>query len=104
MTSRTPRDASALACGDPLLVRYWLQAAVRELGTGPRWEQTQRAQSGLPAGPAQDETQLGKALLALAERFKRSEKRNAAIASLAERMESAEFGGQEVSVMAERIG
>lgn len=80
------------------------QVANEELGTGPRRAQTQDAPGGLPAGPLQDESPLGKALLALAERFERSEKRNEAIVSLAERMEGGVYGGGEVSVMAEQIG
>ena len=54
------------------------------------------AQGGLPAEPDQDETPLSKALLALAERFERSEKRNAAIASLAERMKAGDLEGKRV--------
>jgi hypothetical protein len=77
------------------------QVANEELGTSPRRAQTQDTQGGLPAGPLQDESPLGKALLALAER---SEKRNEAIVSLAERMEGGEYSRGEVSVMAEQIG
>ena len=80
------------------------QAANEELGTGPRRDPSQYGRAGLPASTAQDETPLGKALLALAERFERSEARNEAIVSLAERMEGAEYKGGEVSVMAEQIG
>ena len=72
------------------------QVANEELGTGPRREQMYGAQGGLPAVPDQDETPLGKALLALAERFERSEKRNAAFASLAERMKAGDLEGQRV--------
>ncbi|MDP6588723.1 MAG: hypothetical protein QF666_04680 [Alphaproteobacteria bacterium] len=80
------------------------QVANEELGSGPRSEQVQNPRAGLPTGINQDETPLGKALLALAERFERSEKRNDAIASLAERMEGAENNGRDVSVMAQQIG
>jgi len=80
------------------------QAANEELGTGPRRDQSQYTNGGLPASTAQDDTPLGKALLALAERFERSEARNEAIMSLAERMEGSEYKGGEVSVMAEQIG
>ena len=79
-------------------------AANDELGTGPRRERPADVQGGLPAGPEQDETPLGKALLALAERFERSEKRNDAIASLTRRMEGIEHGGRDVDVLAEQIG
>lgn len=80
------------------------QIANEELGTGPRRPTSEGAQAGLPAGQGQDETPLGKALLALAERFERSEKRNDAISALAQRVDIAENSGREVSVMAERIG
>lgn len=80
------------------------QAANEELGTGPRRDQSQYGPAGLPASTAQDDTPLGKALLALAERFERSEARNETIISLAERMEGSEYKGGEVSVMAEQIG
>jgi len=80
------------------------QAANEELGNGPRRDPSHYGTAGLPASTGQDETPLGKALLALAERFERSEARNEAIISLAERMEGAEYKGKEVSVMAEQIG
>ncbi len=81
------------------------QVANEELGSGPRSGQVLHSKGGLPTGGIdQDETPLGKALLALAERFERSEKRNEAIVSLTERMEGAEYGGRDVSVMAKQIG
>ncbi len=81
------------------------QVANEELGSGPRSGQVLHSKGGLPTGGIdQDETPLGKALLALAERFERSEKRNEAIVSLAERMEGAEYGGRDVSVMAKQTG
>ncbi|MDP7343480.1 MAG: hypothetical protein QF767_09040, partial [Alphaproteobacteria bacterium] len=80
------------------------QVANEELGSGPRSGQVLHSKGGLPTGIDQDETPLGKALLALAERFERSEKRNEAIVSLAERMEGAEYGGRDVSVMAKQTG
>ena len=40
------------------------QVANEELGTGPRRDYGQHAQGGLPATPVQDESALGKALLA----------------------------------------
>jgi len=80
------------------------QIANEELGTGPRRATAESAQAGLPAGPGQDESPLGKALLALAERFEKSEKRNDAISALAQRVDIAENSSREVGVMAERIG
>ncbi len=81
------------------------QVANEELGSGPRSGQVLHSKGGLPTGGIdQDETPLGKALLALAERFERSEKRNEAIVSLTERMEGAEYGGRDVSVMAKQTG
>ena len=80
------------------------QVANEELGTGPRRDYGPNVQSGLPASPIHDESALGKALLALAERFERSEKRNEAINSLTGGSEGGAYGGREVSVMAEQIG
>ncbi len=80
------------------------QIANEELGTGPRREGSQYATPGLPVSPADDETPLGKAMLALAERFERSEKRNDAISALAQRVDIAESSGRDVSIMAEKIG
>jgi hypothetical protein len=80
------------------------QAANDELGTGPRRETSANVKAGLPAGPEQDETPLGKALLALAERFERAEKRNDALVSLARRVDGIEHGGHGVSAMAEQMG
>lgn len=80
------------------------QMANEELGTGPRRETAPGHQTGLPAGRVDDETPLGKELLALAERFERSEKRNDAIAGLARRVDGAENSGREVSAPAEQIG
>ncbi|MBT5037836.1 MAG: hypothetical protein HOM52_04930 [Rhodospirillaceae bacterium] len=80
------------------------QIANEELGTGPRRATSESAQAGLPAGPAQDESPLGKALLALAERFEKSEKRNDAISALAQRIDVAESSNREVGAMAEQIG
>ena len=80
------------------------QIANEELGTGPRREGSQYATPSLPVSPADDETPLGKAMLALAEPFERSEKRNDAISALAQRVDIAESSGQDVSIMAEKIG
>ena len=80
------------------------QIANEELGTGPRREGSQYATPGLPVSPADDETPLGKAMLALAEPFERSEKRNDAISALAQRVDIAESSGRDVSIMAEKIG
>ena len=107
---RSPRQSEQMAAARRReTIGEWVtnaltQAANEELGTGPRRDPSQYGRAGLPASTAQDETPLGKALLALAERFERSEARNEAIVSLAERMEGAEYKGGEVSVMAEQIG
>lgn len=59
------------------------QIANEELGTGPRRDYGQGAQADLPATSVQDESALGKALLALAERSR-------ALTLLVERLESSE--------------
>lgn len=80
------------------------QIANEELGSGPRRAASEYGQAGLPAGPMDDDSPLGRALSALAKRFERSEKRNDANSALAQRVDIAEFQGKEFSVMAEQIG
>jgi len=76
-----------------------IQIANNELGSGPRSATTQSA----PASPSPDQSPLGKALLALAKRFEKTEKRDGAITALARRIDIAENNGMTLSVMAERI-
>ena len=79
------------------------QIANEELGSGPRSETTQSAPASLPASPSPDQSPLGKALLALAKRFEKTEKRDGAITALARRIDIAENNGMTLSVMAERV-
>lgn len=79
------------------------QIANEELGSGPRSAASQSMPASLPTSTAQDQTPLGKALLALAERFDKTEKHDNAITALARRVDIAESSSRTVSVMAERI-